>query len=132
VGLTSVASCAAADVMSVLANRIAGCMRGASDSGLKVESGDGKVKELAITTSSICSIKVCMMFARAFNSAITSCVTLPGRVKHLTSTVHACHTLQDAGRWVSLTEGTLVNNEGDQRSTRSIIYSFDQIQFRGL
>jgi hypothetical protein len=69
-------------------------MRGASDSGLKVESGDGKVKELAVVTCSICSIEDCMMFARAFNSAIASCGTLPGRVKRLTSTVHAWHTLQ--------------------------------------
>ena len=57
-------------------------MRGASDSGLKVESGDGKVKELAVVTSSICSIEDCMMFASAFNSAMASCGTLPGRVKH--------------------------------------------------
>ena len=74
--------------MSEPADRMAGCMRGASDSGLKVESGDGKVKELAAVTSSICSIEDCMMFARAFNSAIAFCGALPRRVKHLTSTVH--------------------------------------------
>ena len=76
VGLTSVMSCPAADVISEPADRIAGCMRGASDSGLKFESGDGKMKELAVTTSSICSIEVCMMLARAFNSAKVSWVTL--------------------------------------------------------
>jgi hypothetical protein len=51
---------------------MAGCMRGASDSGLNVESGDGKVKELAVVTSSICSIEDCMILARAFNSAKAS------------------------------------------------------------
>ena len=75
-GLTSVMSWAAADVMSEPADRMAGCIRGASDSGLKVESGDGKMKELAVTTCSICSIEVCMMFARAFNSAKVSWGTL--------------------------------------------------------
>jgi hypothetical protein len=39
-------SCAAADVMSDTADRMSGCMRGASDSRLKVESGEGKVKVL--------------------------------------------------------------------------------------
>jgi hypothetical protein len=68
---------------------MAGCMRGASDSGLNVESGDGKVKELAVVTSSICSIEDCMILTRAFNSAMASCGTLPRRVKHLTSTVNA-------------------------------------------
>ena len=114
-------SCPAADAMSEPADRIAGSMRGASDSGVKDESGDGKVKELAVVTSSICSIEDCMMFASAFNSVMVSCGTLPKRVKHLTSTVNACHTLQDAGRWVSATEktkeedsrkgGTSLNNE---------------------
>ena len=56
---------------------MAGCMRGASVSGLKVESGDGKVKKLAVVTSSICSIEDCMMLARAFNSAMAFCGTLP-------------------------------------------------------
>jgi hypothetical protein len=40
-GLTSVMSCAAADVMSDPADRMAGCIRGASVLGLKIESGDG-------------------------------------------------------------------------------------------
>ena len=83
-GLTSVKSCPAADAISEPADWMAGCMRGASVSGLKVESGDGKVKEFSVVTSSICSIEDCMMFARAFNSAIASCGTLPRRVKHLT------------------------------------------------
>jgi hypothetical protein len=52
-GLTSVMSCAAAEVMSDPADRMAGCMRGASVSRLKVESGEGKVKELAVTAASI-------------------------------------------------------------------------------
>jgi hypothetical protein len=52
-------------------------MRGASDSGLNVESGDGKVKELAVVTCSICSIEDCMIFPRAFNSAKASCETVP-------------------------------------------------------
>ena len=78
-------------------------MRGASDSGLKVKSGDGKVKNLAVVTSSICSIEDCMMFASAFNSAMASCGTLPGRVKHLTSVVQylhdiPCSTLSDGRR----------------------------------
>ena len=40
-GLTSVMSCAAADVMSDPADAMAGCMRGASVSGLNVESEEG-------------------------------------------------------------------------------------------
>lgn len=68
-GLTSAVSCAAADVMSDPADRIAGCMRGASDSRLKVEPIEGKVKELVVTVASICSMDDCMMLARAFNSA---------------------------------------------------------------
>ena len=64
-------------------------MRGASDSGVNVESGGGKVKELVVVTSSICSIEDCMILARAFNSAMASCGTLPRRVEHLISTVHA-------------------------------------------
>ena len=55
VGLTSVISCAAADVMSAPADRMTGCMSGVSDSRLHVDSGEGKVKELAVTTASICS-----------------------------------------------------------------------------
>jgi len=51
---------------------MAGCKRGASDSGEKVESGEGKVKELAETTPSICSIDDCTMAERAFSSAKAS------------------------------------------------------------
>ena len=40
-GLTRVMSCAAADVMSAPADAMAGCMRGASVWGVKIESGDG-------------------------------------------------------------------------------------------
>ncbi len=55
---------------------MSGCMRGASDSRLNVESGEGNVKELADTTASIFSIEDCMMLARAFNSAKASCDAL--------------------------------------------------------
>jgi len=68
-GLTSVMSWAAAEVMSDPADRMAGCMRGASVSRLNVESAEGKVKELAVTAASICSTDDCMILARAFNSA---------------------------------------------------------------
>jgi hypothetical protein len=85
---------------------MAGCMRGASDSGVNVESGDGKVKKLVVVTSSICSIEYCMMLARAFNSEMASCGTLQKRIEHLISSVNACHTLQHTERWVSLTERT--------------------------
>jgi hypothetical protein len=85
-GLTSVMSCPAADAMSEPADWMAGCMRGASVSRLKVESGDGKVKQLAVVTCSICSIEDCIMLARAFNSAMAFCGTLPRRVKLLSST----------------------------------------------
>jgi hypothetical protein len=88
-GLTSVMSCAAADTMSEPADCMAGYMRRASVSGTKVESGDGKVKESAVVTSSICTIEDWMMFVRAFNAGMASCGTLPRRVKHLTSTLHA-------------------------------------------
>jgi len=73
VGLTSVTSCAAADVISELAEWMSGCMRGASDSNVNDEPEDGRTKELAVTTTSICSIDDCMMLARAFNSANASC-----------------------------------------------------------
>lgn len=43
--------------MSDVADWIAGCLCGASDSGLNAESGDGKTKELADTVLSICSIE---------------------------------------------------------------------------
>lgn len=56
-GLTRAKSCVAADVMSDVADWIAGCLCGASDSGLNVESGEGNMKELAETTTSICSIE---------------------------------------------------------------------------
>ena len=83
-GLTSVVSCAAADVMSAPADWMEGCMRGASDSGLNVESGEGKVKELVETTASICSIDDCMILARVFSSVKASWDTLQRKaaVKH--------------------------------------------------
>jgi hypothetical protein len=65
-------SCVAAEVMSDPADRMAGCMRGASVSRLNVESGEGKVKELAVTAASICSTDDCMILARAFDSAKAS------------------------------------------------------------
>ncbi len=76
-GLTSIMSCAAADVMSDPADRMAGCMRGASVSGLNVESGEGKTKELAVTAASICSTDDCMTLARALSSAKASGRALP-------------------------------------------------------
>jgi hypothetical protein len=63
--------------MSDVADWTAGCLSGASDSGLNVESGDGKMKELADTTASICSIEDWIMLPRAFNSAKESSETLP-------------------------------------------------------
>src|SRR5712691_3499230 len=98
VGLTRVMSCAAADVMSNPADCIPGCMRGASDSRLYGDSGEGKLKELAVTTCSICSIDDCMMLARLFNSTNPSweilCKWPLKRVmlSSLTSTVHVGHT----------------------------------------
>ena len=71
-GITSVMSCAAGDVLSEPADYMAGCMRDASESRPNVESGDSKVKELAVTTSSIWSIEDCIISARAFNSAKVS------------------------------------------------------------
>ena len=65
-------SCAAAEVISDPADRMAGCMRGASDSGSKGESGDGKLRELEVTTPSICSTDDCMILASAFSSANAS------------------------------------------------------------
>ena len=82
-GLTSVMSCAAAEVIRDPADWIEGCMRGASDSRLNVESGDGKVNELAVMTSSICWIEDCMMLARAFNSERGSPDTLMGTCQAL-------------------------------------------------
>jgi hypothetical protein len=77
VGLTSVINCAAAEVMSDPAERMAGCMRGSSVSKLNVESGEGKVKELAVTVASICSTDDCIILARAFNWAKVSGRALP-------------------------------------------------------
>jgi len=71
-GLTSVMSWVAAEVMSDPTDRLAGCMRGASVSKLNVESGEVKVKQLAITAPSICSVDACMILAKAFNSAKAS------------------------------------------------------------
>jgi len=47
-------------------------MRGASESGLNGTSDEGKVKELAATVASICSIEDCMMLLKALNSDKTS------------------------------------------------------------
>jgi len=71
-GLTIIVSCAAAEVMRDPADKMSGCMRGVSDSGLNGESEEGKAKELEATTASICSIDDCMMLARAFSSAKAS------------------------------------------------------------
>ena len=79
-GLTSVAICPAADAMSTAADCMSGCMRGPSDSRVKVDSAEGKVKELAPTTDSICATDVCMMLARDFNSAKASGETLRRKV----------------------------------------------------
>ena len=76
-GRTRVMSCDAAEVIRAPADWIAGCMRGASDSKLNCESGEGKFKELAVTVASICSTDDCMMLMRAFNSANASCEALP-------------------------------------------------------
>jgi hypothetical protein len=73
-------SCAAADVINDPADRIAGSMRGASDSRLNGLSGEGKLKELAVTTSSICFTDDCIMLARAFNSANVSRESLQWRI----------------------------------------------------
>jgi hypothetical protein len=75
-GRTSVMSCAAAEVINDPADWMAGCMRGTSDSGLNGESGEGKLKEFAVTAASICSTDDCMMLARAFISANASCESL--------------------------------------------------------
>jgi hypothetical protein len=78
-GLTSVMSCAAAEVISSPADCMAGCMRDASDSRLKVDSGEGKLNELAVMSASICWIDDCIMLARFFNSAKASCEALGRR-----------------------------------------------------
>ena len=79
-GLTSVVICAAADAMSIPADCMSGCMRGPSDSKVNVDSEEGRVKELAVATASICAIDDCMMLARDFNSAKASCEILRRRV----------------------------------------------------
>lgn len=102
-GLTSVMSCDAAEVMSDPADWIAGCMRGASDSRPNVESGEGKEKELAETTASICSTDDCMMLTRAFNSAKVSGSVLPKTTlsKSSTPTARVRLTLrQHSGKWM--------------------------------
>ncbi len=81
---------------------MSGSMRGASDSRLNLESGEGKVKELVDKSASICSIEDCMMLARAFNSARESSNTLKRTVKHSISTMHARHTLRDGSEWLML------------------------------
>src|SRR5258708_6095537 len=104
-GLTSVMSCAAAEVMSDPADRTSGCMRGASDSRVNIESGEGKEREFAVATASICSTDDCMMLARAFKSAKALGDTLPRSTLSDGSSLvlHVRHTLwQDSGRWVSL------------------------------
>ena len=68
------------------ADCMAGCMRGASDSRLNGDSGDGKRSEWVVTTVSICSIDDCIMLARVFNSAKESCEALQRRALSDTST----------------------------------------------
>ena len=94
-------SCDAADVIIAPADRIAGCMRGASDSKLNGEFGEGKLKELVVTAASICSTDDCMMLMRAFNSANASCDALPWRVLsiYLTPTVSTRGTYLAAEGW---------------------------------
>jgi hypothetical protein len=55
---------------------MAGCMRDASDSRLKVDFGEGKLNGLAVMSASICWIDDCIMLARSFNSAKASCEAL--------------------------------------------------------
>jgi len=69
-------SCAAAEVIRDPANRMSECIRGISDSGLNGKYGEGKVKELALTVASICSIDDCMMPRRDFSSVKGSCEAL--------------------------------------------------------
>lgn len=98
-------SCVAAAVISDPADWMAGCMSGASDSKLNVEFEEGKVKELADTTASICSIEDCMMLARAFNSAKASGSVLPKRTLSDTSTTnYTCETYPGAAFWVDATD----------------------------
>ena len=100
-GLTSAVSCAAADAMSDPADAMAGCMRGASVSRLKIESGDGYVKELVVTVASICSTDEFMMLARAFNSAKASGSALQKRALLVTPRIKSmCNTYPAAGFWV--------------------------------
>ena len=116
-GLTSVMSWDAAEVMSAPADWMSGCIRGASDSRVNVEFGEGKVKEFAETTVSICLIDDCMMSARAFNSAKASGNALPKRTVTMSDTLttnwRAGHTLRrHSVRWMLLTVKT---NGQDQR-----------------
>jgi hypothetical protein len=102
-GLTSVMSCPAAEVMSDPAARMSGFMRGSSDSRVNFESGEGIMRELAVTAASICSTDDWMMLARAFKSAKTFGDTLSRSIlsDSPSSAVHVRYTLrQDSGRWV--------------------------------
>jgi hypothetical protein len=54
--------------MSDPADKMAGCMRGASVSR-QVESEEGKVMELAVTAASICSTDDCMILASSFGES---------------------------------------------------------------
>jgi hypothetical protein len=118
VGLTRVMSCAAADVMSNPADCMPGCMRGASDSKLYGDSGEGKLKELAVTTCSICSTDDCMMLARLFNSIKASWELLCKRVmvSSLTSTVlyGTCGTYLAVEGWGMDGEGKEIRSETER------------------
>ena len=59
---------------------MAGCMRGASESRLNCDSGEGKVKELVVTTALICSTDDCIMSASAVNSTKASCGILQRKI----------------------------------------------------
>jgi hypothetical protein len=58
---------------------MAGCIHRASDLGLKIDSKEGKLNELAVMLASICWIGDCIMLARFFNSAKASCEALRRR-----------------------------------------------------
>jgi hypothetical protein len=59
-------------------------MHSISDSRLNVESGEGKVRALADTAVSICSIEDRFRLARAFNLAKASCEALQRACQYLT------------------------------------------------
>ena len=80
-------SCAAAEVIISPVDCMARCMRGASDSRLKVDSGEGKLSDLAVMSASICWIEDCIMLARFFNSAKASCEALRRRALSNTSSI---------------------------------------------